>query len=809
MTSRIKRFNSIYPTVVLIVIAVQVIAQTGYQKAPKAIADILNAPPLPGVSLSPARDRMILLESRGYPSVSELAEPMLRLAGLRINPSTNGPHRANRIVGLRIRTLADGKEVKVQLPAGASIDSPRWSPDGRQFAFTNTLDNGVELWIGHSVTGTVRRIPGIRLNATLGDEFQWLPDSRTLLVQTIPAGRGAAPISLKTPIGPTVQENYGKATPAATFQDLLRNRHDEDLFDHYMTSQLQLLDTTLARVTSVSKPGIFLNADPSPDGKHILVVRVHRPYSYLHTVGAFPKDVEVWDLAGKVEHTIAKLPLQDQVPIEGVPTGPRGYQWRPTSAATVVWVEALDEGDTRKKAPLRDRVLMIKAPFQGAPEELAKTEHRFAGLSWGEKDGLAILRDSDRSRRWGRAFLLNADNPSAPSKKIWDRSIQDRYNDPGQPLLRQLQNGKRAMLQSGNYIYLTGAGASPEGDRPFLDRLDLTTLKSERLFRSDGKSYETVVALLDDQGSKFITRYESSSEPPNYFVRTAGQNEKKALTNFADPMPQLRSIKKELIKYKRPDNVDLSFTLYLPPDYKPGTRLPALVWAYPLEYTDAFTAGQVSGSTNRFTTIGGPSHLFLLLAGYAILNDATMPVIGDPETMNNTYVEQIVASAKAAIDKADELGFIDRSRVGVGGHSYGAFMTANLLAHSDLFKAGIARSGAYNRTLTPFGFQSERRTFWEAPDMYFKVSPFMWAHKIKEPILLIHGEADNNTGTHPIQSDRFYQALKGNGGNVRYVTLPHEAHGYQGRESTEHVIWETITWMDKYVKQVPATASAK
>ena len=374
-------------------------------------------------------------------------------------------------------------------------------------------------------------------------------------------------------------------------------------------------------------------------------------------------------------------------------------------------------------------------------------------------------------------------------------------------MLRQLPSGRRAILQSGNYIYLTGAGASPEGDRPFLDRLDLTTLKSERLFRSDDKSYETVVALLDDQGSKFITRYESSSEPPNYFARTAGQSEKKALTNFVDPMPQLRSIKKELIKYKRADGVDLSFTLYLPPDYKAGTRLPALVWAYPLEYTDAGTAGQVSGSTNRFTTIGGPSHLFLLLAGYAILNDATMPVIGDPETMNNTYVEQIVASAKAAIDKADELGYIDRNRVGVGGHSYGAFMTANLLAHSDLFKAGIARSGAYNRTLTPFGFQSERRTFWEAPEMYFKVSPFMWAHKIKEPILLIHGEADNNSGTHPIQSDRFYQALKGNGGNVRYVTLPLESHGYQGRESTEHVIWETITWMDKYVKQAPATVS--
>ncbi len=421
MISRKRPFNSIYPAllpVFLVFLALQAIAQTGYQKAPKAIADILNAPPTPSVSLSPARDRMLLLESSGYPSISELAEPMLRLGGLRINPNTNGPHRGARLVGLRIKTLADGKEIKVQLPAGAAINFPSWSPDGKQFAFSNTLENGIELWIGNSLTGAVRRIPGIRLNATFGDEIQWLPDSRTLLVQTIPAGRGAAPVPAKAPIGPTVQENYGKATPAATFQDLLRNRHDEDLFDYYVTSQLQMLDTASGKATPVSKPAIFLNADPSPDGKHILVVRVHRPYSYLHTAGAFPKDVEIWDHTGKVEHTIAKLPLQDQIPIEGVPTGPRSYQWRPTTAATVVWVEALDGGDTRKKAPLRDRVLMLKAPFQGAPEELAKTEHRFAGVSWGEKDGLAILRDADRSRRWGRAFVLNADNPSAPSKKI-------------------------------------------------------------------------------------------------------------------------------------------------------------------------------------------------------------------------------------------------------------------------------------------------------------------------------------------------------------------------------------------------------
>jgi dipeptidyl aminopeptidase/acylaminoacyl peptidase len=491
------------------------------------------------------------------------------------------------------------------------------------------------------------------------------------------------------------------------------------------------------------------------------------------------------------------------VPIEGVPTGPRGYSWRPTEAATLVWVEALDGGDTKKKAPVRDVVKMLKAPFTGQPVELMKTEHRFAGMTWGEKNGLVFVRDFDRNRRWSRAFMLNADNPSQQPKIVWDRSTQDRYNDPGNPVMKRLANGRMVIHQTGDEIFLSGQGATPRGDRPFLSRFNLKTLKPEQIFRCDDQSYESFVTLLADDGSKFITSYETQTTPPNYFIRTAGGESKQALTNFPDPTPQLRGVKKQLVRYKRKDGVDLSFTLYLPPGYKAGTPLPTVVWAYPIEFSDAGVAGQVSGSTNRFTTFGGMSHLFFTLMGYAVLDDATMPVIGDPETMNNTYVEQIVASAEAAIDKAVEMGVTDRNRVGVGGHSYGAFMTANLLAHSDVFKAGIARSGAYNRTLTPFGFQSERRPFWEAPEMYFKVSPFMHAHKIKEPILLTHGEVDNNTGTHPIQSDRMYQAIKGNGGNVRYVTLPYESHGYAARESIEHTLWEMITWFDKYVKGQP------
>jgi dipeptidyl aminopeptidase/acylaminoacyl peptidase len=789
-----------------------------YQKPPKVVSDVLESPPTPAVSVSPARDRFLEVEGLRHPPIADLAAPMLRIAGLRINPATNGRHHPARVVGLTLVNIADGKTTKLKTPPNAYLSAPIWAADGKHFAFTNTVADGIDLWVGDASAGMVKHIPGVRINAVYGEAVQWMPDQKTLLVQLVPARRGKVPEEPQVPLGPNVQENEGgKPAPAATYEDMLRNPHDEDLFDYYATAQLAYVDIATGKVTPVGVPAIYQMIDPSPDARHLLVARLHKPYSYLLPAFNFPKKVEVWDRAGKVEHTVADLPLEEHVPIEGVPTGPRAYQWRPTAKATLAWAEALDGGDTKAKVPFRDKVLTLAAPFSGQPTELIKLEQRFTGgrgfggggaLIWGDK--FAFVSDYDRNKRWARTFMLDPDNPSQPPRQVWSRSIQDRYGDPGQPVMRERADGTRVIWQTGNAIFLRGEGASASGDHPFLNKMDLASLKSERIFQSDEKVYEQPLALVSDDGSKFITRFETPTDPPNYFLRTAGSSDRKALTNFPDPAPQLNGITKQLVTYKRADGVGLSFTLYLPADYKQGTRLPTVVWAYPLEFNDAGTASQVTGSPYRFTTFGGLSHLFLLTQGYAVLDGATMPVVGDPETMNETYVEQIVASAKSAIDKAVEMGVTDRNRVGVGGHSYGAFMTANLLAHSDLFKAGVARSGAYNRTLTPFGFQSERRTFWEAPDMYMKMSPFRFANKIKAPILLIHGEADDNSGTFPIQSERMYAALKGNGATVRYVTLPFEAHGYIGLESVEHVQWEMIHWFDKYVKNAgAATATGK
>lgn len=793
--------------IALCVVSTTTLAQGSYKQPPKEIMDVLNAPATPATSVSPARDKIALLEPLRYPPIAELAQPMLRLAGLRINPNSNAQHRQPYFVKVSLKNISDGKEMPVALPTGAQIISPTWSADGKYIAAGNLAPTGVQLWIIETATGKARQIKNAMINTAFG-EFRWMPDQKSLLVNLVPKNRGAAPrYQDVTPNEPSIQETAGRAGAVQTFQDLLRSPNDENLFDYYATSQLAVV-TVDGKIKEIAQPAIFDTADVAPDGQHLLISRIQRPYSYLYPFNRFPREVEIWNLDGKVVHKVASLPLQDNLPIEGVSTGPRGFGWHPIEPATLIWAEALDGGDPRAKVTPRDKVLALKAPFSAQPTELVKTEHRYSGRQFGEKDGVMLFYDFNRDNQRRRIFAMNFNNPAEQPRLVSDLNINDRYKDPGQPILRTLPTGKSAIRMNGDEIFMTGTGATPEGDRPFLSKYNLKTNQTVEIWRSDKDAFESFVALMDDNANQFITRRETPLTPGNLILRDrtntpearANATSMKALTDFPDTTPQLRGIKKQLVTYKRGDGVDLSFTLYLPPGYKEGTRLPTVVWAYPLEFTDAATAGQVTGSTNRFTQIASTSHLFFLLQGYAVLDNATMPIVGTPEKKNDTFIQQISDSAKAAIDKAVEMGVTDPERVGVGGHSYGAFMTANLLAHTDMFRAGIARSGAYNRTLTPFGFQGERRNFWEATELYTKISPFFYANKINEPILLIHGEADNNQGTFPIQSERLFAAIRGNGGTARLVMLPLESHGYAAKESVEHTLFEMINWFDKHVK---------
>jgi dipeptidyl aminopeptidase/acylaminoacyl peptidase len=809
----------------------------GYDRPAQAILDVLHAPAPPVAYLSPTRQAMLLVAWQEFPPMSRVATPYLKLAGTRIEIANHSKHDTPGGYGVapcastfELVAVPGGASTKVTLPAGACPARPYWSSDGRRFAFANTARDAVELWIGDATTGALRKVPGVRLNPMLDGELQWMPDSHALLVKLVPDHLGTPPGQSLAAMGPSIQETGSGKGESSTYErrDTLKDKHDEDLFDYYAGSQVAFVDAATLAVTRVGKPGNIENVDPAPDGQHLLVATIHRPYSYVTTAERFPREVEVWNVARRsavTSTTIASIPLTDRVPVKGVPTGPREFAWRATDPATLVWAEALDGGDWKAKVPQRDKVMLQKAPFTSPPVEIARTGQRFVGFAWTEKRDIALLEEYDENRHWRHVSLMDVDHPELAPRVLWDLSSDEKYANPGNPIYRVQPDGQFLVRMQGDAIYLSGNGASPDGDRPFLDRLDLRTRQSERLFRSERSSLQRFMAFTGSGDDRFLTWEQSPEAPPNAFLRTragaapagtpAGEaaflSERVAVTHIVDPTPAVRAIKKRLVTYQRADGLALSFTLYTPPGYVEGTRVPTILYAYPLDFADPSKAGQVSGSQATFTRLH--EYQLLLLAGYAIIDKASFPIVGDPSKAYDTYLDQLVADAKAAVDEAVRLGVADPDRIGVTGHSHGALMTANLLAHSDLFRAGVATSGSYNKTLTPFGFQNERRSVWEAPDVYAKVSPFFSADKMKLPILIMHGEEDANPGTTPQQSVALYEAIRGNGGTARLVMLPHEPHWYSAMESQEQLIYEMVRWFDMYVKNpapkaAPAAAAA-
>jgi dipeptidyl aminopeptidase/acylaminoacyl peptidase len=692
-----------------------------------------------------------------------------------------------------------------------------WSRDGKNLVFTTTTAAGTALWVADGGNSTARRLTPSTINFTTArgnivDDAgcNWINGKAPFICRLWPANRGSGPKAAEVPSGVIVQESYGRSAPARTYEYLLQSPTDEGLFDYYFTDQLSLVGLD-GKITPIGPPGIHLSATPSPDGSYLLVETVQRPYSYQVPMDVFPSRTEVWNLNGKVLREIRNTHLAEEAPSarDAVLPGIRMVDWRPDAPATLVMVEALDKGNPRNTVPKRDQVSLLSAPFTGAAAPFIQTEYRYGGITWVSPRAAFLI---DRLSRGAKQRVWMID-PSAPNggtpRLIWDRSTEDRYSNPGNWVYALDPASDRYVpLRSSDsrYLYLRGEGASPQGDRPFVDRFDLTTGKTERLWQSTAPNYEQVLQVVDPDAARIITQRESPTDPPNIFVRDLREKSLTQITKLGDPAPYFTNVKSELITYARPDGVKLSATLYLPPGYdKSQGRLPFFFWAYPREFQSADAASQLTGSPYQFKRPGRQNYLMLLMHGYGVLDGPTMPIVGaNGKEPNDSYIEQLVASAHAAVDKIVDMGVADRDRIGIGGHSYGAFMTVNLLAHSHIFRTGIAESGAYNRSLTPFGFQSEPRTYWEAPEVYSTMSPFNYANKITEPVLLIHGQRDDNSGTFPIQSERLFAAIKGNGGNVRYVQLPLEPHSYTAVETQRHLLWEYINWLDKYVKNAPA-----
>lgn len=790
-----------------------VIAQTTYQTPPKAIADLVNAPSTPSVSFSKNGDWMMLLERADNPSIEELSQPELRIAGLRINPATSGPSRGRGIENVKIKMTRGGEEIQIKgLPANPSMGGFALSKDEKFLAFTQTEANGISLWVVDMTSFEAKKLTDAILNEVSGDAMAWTVENE-ILIKAINPNRGNIPQKPSAPAGPIIQESTGDASPNRTYQDLLSNPHDEKLFAFFIDSQIMLVDLN-GNKKPIGPSGMIKSMDLSPDGKYLMVDLIKKPFSYLVPASRFPYDVEIWDEAGKKVKTLAKIPLDENRPtgFDATVTGPRNISWRADKGAMLYWVEAQDEGDPRNDVKDREIVYTLDAPFAGEKKKLATTPYRFAGIAWSD-DNFAIMNERWSASRKEMRSIINPSNPNQAKRLIIERSSDDIYNDPGDPLFVENQFGKNVLLRNGDLIFMTSQGGSPDGNMPFLSTFDTKTKAQNVLWRSEAPYYERVVKVLDESGSEFITLKESTDIQPNYWlVNTKKRMAPMQVTNFVHPYESLKGIQKQQVTYSRKDGLNLSAVIYTPVGYDPAKdgTLPVLMWAYPREYKSKEVAAQVRGSKYAFTRLNWGSPIYWVTRGYAIMDQTEMPIVGEGDKEPNDYfLEQLVWNAEAAIDKIVDMGIGDRMRIAVGGHSYGAFMTANLLSHTDLFAAGIARSGAYNRTLTPFGFQYEQRTYWEAPEVYFNMSPFSFAHKVKTPILMIHGEADNNSGTFPIQSERYYNALKGHGATARLVFLPNESHGYAAQESILHTLWEMDTWLEKYVKNKNALDKSK
>ena len=792
----------------LVVFATHAQENLNYQKPPKEILDLADYERAPSVSMDSKKEYMLLSYTNTYKSLDELNQDEMKLGGLRINPTTNISSTVTYINNLKISKVKNGTPKQVSgLPKDAKITNISWSPDEKKIAFTNTTDKGVELWYIDVLNSSAKKLTSDNLNANLGNPSNWFRDSKQILIKVLPDNIAKLIDNEKgLPDGPIVSETSGgKSSQNRTYQDLLKNKIDESNFETLVTSELYTID--LDGNKKLFKPAaIYTDESFSPDGNYILLSTINKPFSYVVPYSRFPQTETVYDSNGNFVKEVNNVPL-DEIRAKGFMStraGKRGIYWRADQPSTLYFTEALDGGDANKEVEFRDEVFLWKAPFNESPKSLLKTKLRFSGITWGTNE-IAMYVEYWYDTRTLKRYLINPSVNGGNPKIIEERNYQDRYSDPGSFQMKKNDFGRYVLNIENNKMYLLGDGFTKEGQFPFIDEFDLNTLKTKRLYRSDLKTKkEDLLSLEDAKKGEVLVRIESKNEYPNYYFRNLKSKKLTQITDFKNPFESLKNVYKEVITYKRNDGVTLSGTLYLPAGYdrtKKDKKLPLLIWAYPQEFKDKNSAGQTTQNPNEFTFPYYGSFVYWVTRGYAVLDDAAFPIIGEGTTEpNDTFIPQLVANAEAAINAVDNLGYIDRTKVGVGGHSYGAFMTANLLTHSKLFACGIARSGAYNRTLTPFGFQSEQRNYWDVPSIYNGMSPFMNAEKMKTPILLVHGEADNNPGTFTLQTERYYQALKGLGAPARMVILPKESHGYRAKENIFHLLWEQDQFLEKYLK---------
>ncbi len=731
--------------------------------------------------------------------LEELAEADIELAGNKFSPRLNAEKKFYQTNSFSLVDFSKESKITLDLAKYQGIRTTFYSADYSKAIMTYDCEDGVSFILVDFTTQKIVEYPEIRLNGVMGEpHVQWLASQKEVLINMIPENRGDKPNAQVIPQSPIIEETSGKISQMRTYTNLLKSPNDEILFDYYFTSQIAIVNLKSKKIKKIGDPGIYRSVSISPNNKLLIVTKINKPYSYTVPYYYFPQTSAVWNLKGKEIRHLLTRPLQDEIPIGGTYSGERYHQWLPLADQTILWYEAQDNGDPKVEVEYRDIIYISDYPYQDKVE-FYRTEHRATGFTCFADKQKIIYGDYDRDKLWVRNWLFDLEDKS--KTLIINQSVNDKYADRGDIFTIWDENKESVIVRNGDLVYfINNTGASPEGNKPYLASLNIETLEFTKIYEADANKYEQIITFATPDFSSIIIGNQDVMNPRNYQIVNLETGERRTLTNNTDPYPDYAKLQKELVNYKRSDGLDLSGILYLPYNYDGNEKLPLIIHAYPREYVTAETAGQVSGSDKTFTWYYGDDIRYLAMNGYAVLYNASIPIVGDPELVNDTFIEQLLDGVSSAITFLDNKGVIDPQRVGIIGHSYGAFMVANVLANSDLCQVGVAKSGAYNRTLTPFGFQKERRTFWQAKDFYLSVSPFATADQINEPILLIHGDKDPNSGTYPMQTKRLYQAIKGNGGTAKMVILPFEEHGYRAKESELHVLSEVIDWFDKFLK---------
>ena len=830
----------------------------GFRHPAQEIEALTMASPLPTYYFSPDYKKAVtgFRQCRQVP-IAELAASEARIGGLRLDPKNFSETRENYFERLEVLDVATGRTVPVAgLPADARVKFITWSPSGRYVAFTLSFPDHVELWRMDMAAAAPKaeKLTAERVNTIFGTPFQFLDDDH-ILFKAVPADHRQAPAQALAQSS-VVQEVLGEKKSIRTYQDLLQSPADEALYDYCCTSQLMVWSPEGVR--KVAEPAIWRSVDPSPDGSYAIVTTEHHPYSYVQAHNSFPSKQFIMNLAdGSIVRMLRdgtvkeerKAPAKDDKapkgPKEPAKPKPAGFGWRPDQPATLYWSESEGGGmgpmgfpgmgpmgpppggdpadkDTTKvpekdrpEKTFTDRLYQCKAPFdfENDKQLLLAPEYRMGRITWCD-DKLALFEESSTKQKFRRLVTFVPGDTLAPRKTLYTLSTEvDTLGDMpvyGRPYMVRNAYGRNVLWTDAKHaqIYLSGNDRrDTEGFKHgFLDKVSLKDGKMTSVWTSASDCKESMTAITDFQRIKLLARREAYGVVPDYWELDLRKKTARQVTHIEDPVPQMAQlVTDQYVTYTRKDGLRCYAHLYLPAGYdkERDGRLPVFMWTYPYEYRTPVECDKARPDKYKYTKPTYGSAMIWATQGYAVLDEFTMAILAaDKDSLpNDRFLEQLVMSAEAAVDfVCDSIGVGDRERIAVGGHSYGGFMTANLLAHTKLFRAGIARSGAYNRSLTPFGFQSERRNYWTAKKVYDEMSPFNYADKIKDALMIIHGQQDNNTGTFPVQSERLYQALVYFGGTARYVQLPYESHGYQGIETTLDMLYETGAWLDKYVK---------